>query len=58
MAIGAFDTSAFDGFTYLVFFFASIGEVIILLSLLIAIIIDSFEEVKANAVVFAYRERA
>lgn len=42
MAMGDFDTSTYDVFTWSCFFVASIIEIIIMMNLLIAIVGDTF----------------
>ena len=58
MALGEFDTDAFNFSTYLLFFLATMLELIILINLLIAIISDSFGDVKKDWEKFSYKERA
>jgi hypothetical protein len=58
MAIGEFGLDDMDFFTWLIFFFSSIIEVIVLLNLLIAIISESFAKIQSQSTVYTYRERA
>jgi len=57
MAIGDFDASEFDTFTWFCFFAATIIEIIIMMNLLIAIVGDTFQRVQNHVIVYIYRAR-
>lgn len=57
MATGTFDTTVYDGFTWVIFLLANILEVIILLNLLIAVISNSFAAIDEKSTIYGFKQR-
>ena len=57
-ALGDFDTDDFDEWNWIIFLFASILEVVVMLNLLIAIISATFERVASQEFLYTYKELA
>ena len=55
-AMGDWDTDSLDNWSWVIFIFASVMQVVVMLNLLIAIISATFERVVSKGVLYSYKE--